>query len=103
MIMAPPLGGDARSPGAPTTIVGDVDRRCRESGSAHYHCQRRQWCTPWEAMSRVQERPPPLLDTSIGDAGSPEAPTTIVRDVDDGPLPPPLGGSGIHPRSESVL
>jgi hypothetical protein len=40
-----------------------------------------------EAMSEIQERPPPILKTSMtgllgGDAGVPGAPITYLEDVD---------------------
>jgi hypothetical protein len=64
--MAGPLGGDVKDPGAPTTRVEDVNGG-----------------PPWEAMSEIQECPPPMLKMLMvgplrGDARDPRASTTYV-------------------------
>jgi hypothetical protein len=71
--MAAPLGGNAGVLGVPTTYVEDIDG-----------------ALPWEAMPKIQKRPPPMLKKSMvgpleGNARDPGAPTTYIEDIDGGP------------------
>jgi hypothetical protein len=68
--MASPLGAANGDPGAPTTDVGDIDggpprRHCRRLRSAQHLCWRHRWWTPREVLSKNQEWPPPMLETSM--------------------------------------
>jgi hypothetical protein len=72
MSLVGPLGGIARDPGAPATYIVDVD-----SGP------------PWEVMTEIRERPPPVLKISMasplgGDNGDLGASTIYFEDINGG-------------------
>jgi hypothetical protein len=108
-LMVGPLGGAVKDPGTLTTYVRDVDgrpprRHCRRPKSAHHLCRRRRWWGPWEVLSEIRERPPPMSKTSmafpLGGANvDPGALTTFLEDVDGSPP----RSFNLRPWSEDVL